>query len=106
MMNMTEKTELQQQFAGLDLKTDMGVQAMKLALKFVKVLDEKQQDYGPDNITISGELGVIVRSQDKLCRLKHLLGKETVNNESVSDSWMDLANYGLIGYMVHNGKWA
>lgn len=103
---MTEKTELQQQFAGLDLKTDMGVQAMKLALKFVKVLDEKQQDYGPDNITISGELGVIVRSQDKLCRLKHLLGKETVNNESVSDSWMDLANYGLIGYMVHNGKWA
>lgn len=106
MMNMTEKTELQQQFAGLDLKTDMGVQAMKLALKFVKVLDEKQQDYGPDNITISGELGVIVRSQDKLCRLKHLLGKETVNNESVSDSWMDLANYGLIGYMVHNGKWS
>lgn len=105
-MNMTEKTELQQQFAGLDLKTDMGVQAMKLALKFVKVLDEKQQDYGPDNITISGELGVIVRSQDKLCRLKHLLGKETVNNESVSDSWMDLANYGLIGYMVHNGKWS
>jgi|TARA_R100000084_G_scaffold105964_1_gene63861 hypothetical protein len=103
---MTEKTELQQQFAGLDLKTDMGVQAMKLALKFVKVLDEKQQDYGPDNITISGELGVIVRSQDKLCRLKHLLGKETVNNESVSDSWMDLANYGLIGYMVHNGKWS
>jgi hypothetical protein len=106
MMNMTEKTELQQQFAGLDLKTDMGVQAMKLALKFVKVLDEKQQDYGPDNITISGELGVIVMSQDKLCRLKHLLGKETVNNESVSYSWMDLANYGLIGYMVHNGKWA
>jgi len=103
---MTEKTELQQQFAGLELKTDMGVQAMKLALKFVKVLDEKQQDYGPDNITISGELGVIVRSQDKLCRLKHLLGKETVNNESVSDSWMDLANYGLIGYMVHNGKWS
>lgn len=105
-MNMTEKSELQQQFAGLELKTDMGVQAMKLALKFVKVLDEKQQDYGPDNITISGELGVIVRSQDKLCRLKHLLGKETVNNESVSDSWMDLANYGLIGYMVHNGKWS
>ena len=106
MMNMTEKSELQQQFAGLELQTDMGVQAMKLALKFVKVLDEKQQDYGPDNITISGELGVIVRSQDKLCRLKHLLGKETVNNESVSDSWMDLANYGLIGYMVHNGKWS
>ena len=106
MMNMTEKSELQQQFAGLDLKTDMGVQAMKLALKFVKVLDEKQQDYGPDNITISGELGVIVRSQDKLCRLKHLLGKDTVNNESVSDSWMDLANYGLIGYMVHNKKWS
>ncbi len=105
-MNMTEKSELQQQFAGLELQTDMGVQAMKLALKFVKVLDEKQQDYGPDNITISGELGVIVRSQDKLCRLKHLLGKETVNNESVSDSWMDLANYGLIGYMVHNGKWS
>ena len=88
-----------------NLKTDMGREAMKLAIQFVRLLDQKQQDYGSSNIIISGELGVIVRGQDKLCRLRNLLNKNGVNHEAVSDSWMDLANYGIIGYMVHNKVW-
>jgi|TARA_R100001443_G_scaffold17795_4_gene28345 hypothetical protein len=102
---MKEKSEIKDLLVGLDLKTQMGKDALKEAVKFIKILDQKQQDYGSDNISLSGELGVIVRSQDKICRLKNLLGKEKVNHESVSDSWMDLANYGLIGYMVHNKIW-
>jgi len=89
-----------------DLKTEMGVEAMKLALEFVKLLDSKQQDYGSENILISGELGVVVRAQDKLCRLRHLLKKNgEVNHEGIDDSWMDLANYGIIGHMLHKGIW-
>ena len=92
--------------SNMEIKTAMGKEAHTLALKFVRVLDSKQQDYGSENITISGELGVVVRAQDKLCRLRHLLAKNgDVNHESVDDSWMDLANYGIIGYMVHNKVW-
>lgn len=92
--------------SNMEIKTTMGKEAHTLALKFVRVLDSKQQDYGSENITISGELGVVVRAQDKLCRLKHLLAKGgDVNHESVDDSWMDLANYGIIGHMLHNGVW-
>ena len=89
-----------------EIKTEMGREAAKLAMKFVGVLDSKQQDYGSENITISGELGVVVRAQDKLCRLRHLLIKNgDVNHERIDDSWMDLANYGMIGHMLHNGVW-
>jgi len=89
-----------------EIKTQMGKEANMLAMKFVRVLDSKQQDYGSDNITISGELGVVVRAQDKLCRLRHLLRKNgEVNHERIDDSWMDLANYGIIGHMLHNGVW-
>ena len=98
-------TDVAEVVAALGLKTDMGREAMKLAVQFVRLLDQKQEDYGSANIIISGEQGVIVRSQDKICRLKNLLGKSGVNHESVSDSWMDLANYGIIGFMVHNKIW-
>jgi hypothetical protein len=92
--------------SNMEIKTTMGKEAHTLALNFVRVLDSKQQDYGSENITISGELGVVVRAQDKLCRLRHLLAKnEGVNHESIDDSWMDLANYGIIGHMLHNGVW-
>tara|TARA_R100000808_G_scaffold6998_1_gene20587 strand:+ start:25587 stop:25874 length:288 start_codon:yes stop_codon:yes gene_type:complete len=89
-----------------EIKTAMGKEALQLAMRFVQVLDSKQQDYGSDNILISGELGVVVRAQDKLCRLRHLLKKNgEVNHEGIDDSWMDLANYGIIGHMLHNGVW-
>lgn len=71
-----------------------------------EVMLAKQQDYGPGNISKFGELGVLVRASDKVERLSHLLqsGREP-NHESLEDSWLDLANYGLIGLIVHRGLW-
>ena len=64
----------------------------------------KQRDYGPDNIVALGEDGVRKQLMVKLLRLQHLEGKEAVN-EAKDDSWLDAADYGLIGYMVHRGEW-
>jgi len=64
----------------------------------------KQKDYGPGNIMAFGELGVLVRVNDKIERLKnlHKSGKEP-KNESLDDSWRDLANYGIIALMLRRG---
>lgn len=71
-----------------------------------RVLLAKQADYGPGNIAKFGELGVLVRASDKVERLTNLLqsGREP-NHESLDDSWLDLANYGLIGLLVRRGLW-
>jgi len=64
----------------------------------------KQKDYGPENIARGGELGVVVRAQDKVARLQNLQGKDP-DYEPIEDTWLDLADYGIIGYMVNRGWW-
>ena len=90
----------------LGLETAQGKRALALALECVRLLDTKQQDYGPNNISFSGELGIAVRTQDKVCRLRHILGKGgEANHEAKRDTYMDMANYGLIGMMLDDNTW-
>lgn len=75
------------------------------------VFVEKQSDYGPTNIGTGGEQGVALRSGDKVSRLFELLGIGTrgeaaeASNEPRRDAWVDMADYGVIGMLVHDGKW-
>ena len=118
-------------------------QAIDLVLTEMRdTMVRKQKDYGPGNIADMGELGLVVRVNDKMARLKNLtLGKEEAKlehiqnmieeydgdlddptlligkimsvasseeapqNESIDDTWLDLANYGLIAQMVRRGLW-
>jgi len=68
------------------------------------ILVKKQNDYGPDNIRKSpgGPLnGLTVRLYDKLARLNNLLETgATPENESLRDTLIDIANYGVIGVMI------
>lgn len=114
--------------AQLGIKTDIGQKALKLALENVQLLDRKQQDYGSQNIARHGEHGVLVRCDDKTARIANLLKQNSqqkfdfssvypegydpapsvlqeAQNESRLDSWLDLANYGLIGALVLKGEW-
>jgi hypothetical protein len=67
-------------------------------------LVKKQIDYGPYNITRApgGALnGLMVRMSDKMERLKNLIYNNVEpNNESIKDSFLDLANYAVICIMV------
>ncbi len=78
----------------------------RLSAEAVGLCISKQRDYGPGNIAAFGEIGVLVRMNDKFERLKNLLktGKAP-KNESIEDSWVDLFNYPLIGVAVHRGWW-
>lgn len=73
------------------------------------VLVSKQADYGPKNIALSpgGPLnGLRVRMHDKLSRISHLIENgATPENESLKDSFLDMANYSIIAMMVLDEKW-
>ena len=88
-----------------DIVTDMCRAALVVAIENVVVLDRKQRDYGSRNISEFGEIGILMRVWDKICRLKNLMGKENPKNESIDDSWLDMANYAIIAILVRRGIW-
>ncbi len=73
------------------------------------LLLRKHRDYGPKNISLApgGPLnGLRVRMWDKTARINHLIDSgATPENESLKDSFQDLANYAIIAMMVLDGKW-
>lgn len=83
-----------------------------LAAKFNEAEDlllRKHRDYGPKNISLApgGPLnGLRVRMWDKLARINNLVDNDAEpENESLRDSFMDMANYAIIGLMVLDGDW-
>jgi hypothetical protein len=68
------------------------------------VLLSKHKDYGPTNISQSpgGPLnGLRVRMWDKFARINHLIDSgATPENESLKDSFLDMANYAIIAMLV------
>lgn len=83
-------------------------------MSFTAILDEiadlhdrKQQDYGretdpyanvraSEDFGISGWIGTVIRANDKMRRLQKFAQTETLVNESVEDSLLDLATYAII----------
>lgn len=84
--------------------------AQKIYDELLSILVKKQIDYGPYNIWNApggATNGLMVRMSDKLERLKNLVYKSIEpNNESLEDSFVDLANYAIIALMVQRGVWA
>lgn len=74
------------------------------------ILLGRHSDYGPGNIANGYPdplTALIVRMGDKYERIKHLLSADPneVFGERMRDSWIDLANYSIIGVMVIDGLW-
>jgi hypothetical protein len=74
-----------------------------------ELLIKKQKDYGPKNISLApgGPLnGLRVRMFDKLSRINNLVETgATPENESLRDSFLDIANYAIIAMMVLDKQW-
>jgi hypothetical protein len=74
-----------------------------------ELLIRKQKDYGPKNISDApgGPLnGLRVRMFDKLARINNLIETGVKpENESMRDSFIDLANYAVIAMMVLDNNW-
>ena len=75
-----------------------------VATTIVTTVISKQHDYGHDNILAFREQGIVVRLWDKVSRLKNLIGSKGLpQNESIEDTFMDIAGYAIIGLMLANG---
>lgn len=80
---------------------------------FAQVSDEalemflkKYQDYGKGNILSIEELGISMRIAEKAERLKNLLMKQSEKpvNESIEESWVDIATYAVIAILFRRGQ--
>lgn len=91
------------------LPTGFEVDVKETFKELEVLLLKKHKDYGPRNISDApgGALnGLRVRMHDKLARINNLHGRSTAPaNESLEDSFKDLANYAIIGLLVLRGKW-
>jgi Nucleotide modification associated domain 1 len=92
-----------------DEMLDFVESVSKLIKECGSLLVSKQIDYGPYNISRApgGPLnGLRVRIFDKVSRINNLIDSgATPQHESLRDSFLDLANYGIIGLMVLDGEW-
>jgi hypothetical protein len=78
---------------------------------------DKNVDYSPANILATGSIGLATRIWDKVARFMSLNGfklnlakseftaPREPKNESIADTLLDLANYGVIGAVLLKEKW-
>lgn len=85
-------------------ETLFGLFASEAATEICNIVISKHKDYGASGINGApgGALnGLLVRLHDKLARANNLTKeKEAPNHESIRDTFLDIAGYGLIGLMV------
>jgi hypothetical protein len=79
----------------------------QLANDLADMVISKQKDYGTENILGApggADNGILIRLWDKISRLKNLItsGKDA-QNESVEDTYKDIAGYALVALMVSKG---
>ena len=76
-------------------------------MELADLLISKQHDYGKANINDFGEYGIIVRSNDKFARIKNLDHEGLApKNESIDDTWRDIAGYAVLALMVRDGTFS
>jgi len=89
--------------------TQFDLNVWQMYDELAELLLRKHNDYGPKNISESpgGPLnGLRVRMHDKLARINNLIdNNKQPENESLEDSFKDMANYAIIGLLVLRGQW-
>lgn len=120
----TEQEEKSLELDEIDKKFNEKFLELGTAFDFIQIeqyqlFQRKMLSYGKSNITLGTSmetqeerdfalLGVTIRLNDKLSRLKNLLinkGDDFIKDESIEDTIIDIANYGVIALMVKRNKW-
>ena len=97
---------------------ELSQEFSKITREMYETFARKHMDYGLQNISLGGDLskkedkkfsltGLAIRLTDKVSRLRNLLtnGKNFVKGEGMEDTFLDVANYGIIGLLVGRDKW-
>ena len=112
--NCCQQREVKQIYISDDPKTwEDGLR--RVMDELFKLMVERHRKYGPENINASGILGLLVRSMDKMARIKEGMKDVTITDadierdypdEAFDDAWMDLSCYtGPIYMMLMRGWW-
>lgn len=98
---------------------ELSNEFQKIQEEMYEMFARKHLDYGLNNIALGGDIvnnsddkkfsltGLAIRLTDKISRLRNLMvnGKNYVQGESMEDTFIDIANYGIIGLLVGRNKW-
>ena len=97
---------------------ELAEEYKRIGMEMYQMFAAKHMDYGLNNIALGGDLtnkedkkfsltGLAIRLTDKISRLKNLLvnGRNFVKGEGMEDTFIDIANYGIIGMLVGRNKW-
>ena len=98
---------------------ELSEEFKKIQKEMYEMFARKHMDYGLNNIALGGDIlnnkddkkfsltGLCIRLTDKISRLKNLLinGRSFVQGEGMEDTFIDIANYGIIGLLVGRDKW-
>lgn len=98
---------------------ELSKEFKKIQKEMYELFARKHLDYGLNNIALGGDIlhseedkkfsltGLCIRLTDKISRLKNLLinGRSFVIGEGMEDTFIDIANYGIIGLLVGRNKW-
>lgn len=73
--------------------------------ELLRMFLKKHKDYGKGNVLDMGELGIAFRISEKFNRVKHLLmSNKKPTNESLYETWIDIAVYAVIGALFRKGQ--
>jgi hypothetical protein len=98
---------------------ELSEEFKQITIEMYEMFAAKHMDYGLNNISLGGDIlnnksdkkfsltGLAIRLTDKISRLRNLLvnGKNYVKGEGMEDTFIDVANYGIIGLLVGRNKW-
>jgi len=98
---------------------ELSDEFIRIQAEMYEMFARKHMDYGLNNIALGGDIlnnnddkkfsltGLAIRLTDKISRLKNLLvnGRNFVKGEGMEDTFIDIANYGIIGLLVGRDKW-
>ena len=98
---------------------ELSEEFKRISEEMYEMFARKHMDYGLNNIALGGDIlnseddkkfsltGLCIRLTDKISRLKNLLinGRSFVKGEGMEDTFIDIANYGIIGLLVGRDKW-
>jgi len=69
-----------------------------------RTLLKKHHDYGSGNLLRRGEVGILIRCEDKLARISNLLDNTAkVEDENILATWEDLAGYAIQAILMRKG---
>ena len=98
---------------------ELSTEFKQIQKEMYEMFAAKHMDYGLNNIALGGDIvnnsddkkfsltGLAIRLTDKISRLRNLMvnGRNYVEGEGMEDTFIDIANYGIIGLLVGRNKW-